>query len=200
MFATYSGDSIGNEPSQGEFTLDVSNQAATTTSVSAATSTPVVGQLANYTASVSDYPGGPTPGGAVTFTSGNTTLCSGVALSSSGTAGCAYAFQAPGEETVTATYSGDANAFGSSGQASVTVGQASSNTRVMVPTPPFPGQTVMYQAIVQPAAPDIAGPAPTGTVTFSNDGTTVCSGVALSTTAPFAATCSQAYAASGDEK
>ena len=144
-----------------------------------------MGQLANYTASVSDYPGGPTPGGTVTFTSGNTTLCSGVALSSSGAAGCAYAFQAPGAETVTATYSGDANTFGSSGQVSVTVGRASSNTRVMVLTPAsFPGQTVMYQAIVRPAAPDVAGPAPTGTVTFSNDGTTVCSGVALSTTAP----------------
>ena len=200
VFATYSGDTYGDEPSQGEFTLDVSNQAATATTVTADSTTPVVGQLANYTASVSDYPGGPTPGGAVTFTSGNTTLCSGVALSSSGAAGCAYAFQAPGAETVTATYSGDANTFGSSGQVSVTVGQASSNTRVMVLTPAsFPGQTVMYQAIVQPAAPDIAGPAPTGTVTFSNDGTTVCSGVALSTTAPFAATCSQAYAASGDE-
>ena len=168
--------------------------------MTADSATPVVGQLANYTASVSDYPGGPTPGGTITFTSGTTTLCSGVALSPSGTAGCAYAFQAPGAETVTATYSGDANTFGSSGQVSVTVGQASSNTRVLVLTPAsFPGQIVTYQAIVQAAAPDVAGPAPTGTVTFTNDGTTVCSGVALSTTAPFAATCAQAYAASGDE-
>jgi Bacterial Ig-like domain (group 3) len=200
VFATYGGDTYGDEPSQGELTLDVSNQAATTTTVTSDSATPVVGQLANYTASVSDYPGGPTPGGTVTFTSGSTTLCSGVALSSSGTAGCAYGFQAPGAETVTATYSGDANTFGSSGQVSVTVGQASSNTKVLVLTPaPFPGQTVTYQAIVQPAAPDIAGPGPGGTVTFTNDGTTVCSGVALSTTAPFAATCAQAYAASGDE-
>ena len=200
LFATYGGDTYGDEPSQGELTLDVSNQAATTTTVTADSATPVVGQLANYTASVSDYPGGPTPGGTITFTSGTTTLCSGVALSPSGTAGCAYAFQAPGAETVTATYSGDANTFGSSGQVSVTVGQASSNTRVLVLTPAsFPGQTVTYQAIVQAAAPDVAGPAPTGTVTFTNDGTTVCSGVALSTTAPFAATCAQAYAASGDE-
>ena len=199
VFATYSGDSIGNEPSQGEVTVDVGNQAATTTSVSASTSTPVVGQPVDYTATVA-VPGttGTTPTGTVTFTNGGTTVCAGVALSAGGTAACTQAYQAPGQGTVTATYSGDSATQGSSGQAAVTVGQALSLTRVQ-PSPPNPvvGQPVTYTALVNVQAPDSEGPAPTGTVTFTNGGTTVCTSVALSPVVPYTASCSETYQAAG---
>ena len=196
VFATYSGDTQGDEPSQGELTVDVTNQAATTTTVSASSSTPVVGQSVNYAATVTDFAGGPTPGGTVTFTSGSTTLCSEVQLSASGTADCAWAFQAPGSETVTATYSGDSNTFGSSGQDSVSVGQAGSRT-VLFLNPPsvFPGQAVTYQIQVIPSSP--SGPTPTGTITFTNGSATVCSDVALA--ANLTATCSQSFQTSGNE-
>ena len=202
VFATYSGDSIGNEPSQGELTVDVGNQAATTTSVSASTSTPVVGQPVDYTATVA-VPGttGTTPTGTVTFTNGGTTVCTDVALSAGGTADCTQAYQAPGQETVTATYSGDSGTQGSSGQAGVSVGQALSLTRLQ-PSPPNPvvGQHVTYTALVNVQAPDSEGPAPTGTVTFTNGGTTVCANVALSTVVPYTATCSETYQAAGPEE
>ena len=197
VFATYSGDPQGDEPSQGELTVDVTNQADTTTSVSTSTSASVVGQSVDYYATVAAFPGGPTPGGTVAFTSGGTTLCSEVQLSPSGTAACSWAFQAPGNETVTATYSGDANTFGSSGQDSVTVGQAGSRTLFSQPPTVFPGQLVTYEVIVTPSSP--GGPALTGTVTFTNGAATVCSDVPLPTTAPFVVHCSQTFVASGNE-
>ena len=197
VFATYSGDPQGDEPSQGELTVDVSNQAATTTSVSSSTSAPVVGQPVDYDATVANFPGGPTPGGTVTFTSGGAALCSQIHISASGTANCLWAFQAPGSETVTATYSGDANTFGSSGQDSVTVGQAGSRTLFPLPPSVFPGQLVTYEVIVTPSSP--GGPALTGTVTFTNGTTTVCPDVPLPTTAPFVVHCSQTFVASGNE-
>ena len=176
----------------------MSNEAATSTSVTAGTPAPVVGQPADYTATVSDYPGGPAPGGTVTFTSGSATLCSGAPVSADGTAVCTWAFPASGNETVTATYSGDANTTGSSGQTSVSVGPAPTTTQLQLVSPSnFPGQVFTYQATVMPQTP--AGPAPTGTVTFTNGSTTVCSGVALSTTAPFTANCAPTYNAAGDE-
>jgi hypothetical protein len=160
-----------------------------------------VGQLVNYTATVSDSGGtGPTPGGTVTFTNGTTTVCSDVPLSSSGGASCAQAYQATGDETVTATYSGDSGTLTSSGQAGVSVGEAPSFTIVM-PSPPNPvvGQPVTYTAQVMLRPPDTEGPAPTGTVTFTAGSTTLCSDVPLSTTNPISATCSYAYQASGNE-
>jgi hypothetical protein len=200
-FLSIDGGSTWDESSQGGLTLEVIDQVATTTSVSASPSTPVVGQLVNYTATVSDSGGtGPTPGGTVTFTNGTTTVCSDVPLSSAGSASCAQAYQATGDETVTATYSGDSGTLTSSGQAGVSVGQAQSFTIVQPSLPnPVVGQPVSYTAQVMLRPPDTEGPAPTGTVTFTAGNTTLCSDAPLSTTNPISATCSYAYQASGNE-
>ncbi len=57
------------------------------------------------------------------------------------------------------------------------------------------GQTVSYTARVN----DGSGPAPTGTVTFTEGPATVCANVALSATAPYKAVCSASYTSTGRE-
>ena len=114
---------------------------------------------------------------------------------------CSQAYAASGDQTVTATYSGDSNTLGSSGQASVSIQKAPSNTSLAASTSaPVVGQPVTYTATVSTNAPDDPNPpAPTGTVTFTNGTTAVCSDVTLSTTAPYTATCSQTYTGPGFE-
>ena len=206
IFGTFSGDlgtfsgEPGDQPSQGELTLEVVNRVSTTTAASASTTTPVVGQPVTYTATVSDS--GPAPTGTVTFTNGSTTACSDVALSTTppNTATCSQTYRGVGGQTVSASYSGDDHTKGSQDQVTVTVGQASSGTSVSASTSsPVVGEPVQYTATVSTLAPDTAGPAPTGTVTFTNGSTTVCSDAALSTTPPNTATCSQTYQAIGGQ-
>lgn len=178
IFATYSGDEAGDEPSQGQLALPVVNQADTTTRLSPSTSTPVVGQPVTYTATVSDS--GPAPTGTVTFTNGSTTVCSTVPLSTTApyTATCSQTYQSVGDQTVTAAYSGDTGTKGSQGQSKVTVVRASTSTGLsMSPTAPIFGQPVTFTAQVSAVVPSTAGPALTGTVSFTLDGQPLATGV-----------------------
>ena len=122
------GPANWDEASQATLALEVTKQVATTTVVLASPSSPVVGEQIDYTATVSD-PGGPAPPGTVTFTNGNNTLCAEVPLSG-GTAACYQTYQSTGLETITASYAGDSATKPSSGQTSVTIGQATSTTSV----------------------------------------------------------------------
>ncbi len=181
-----------DEGSQGALSLDVTNPVPTSTTVSASPSSPVVGEPINFTATVSDV-GGPTPGGTMTFSDGNGTLCSDVALSA-GTAACSQYYQSTGPETVTASYSGDSGTEPSSGRTTVTVGQASSSTSVSVsPAAPVVGQQVTYTAVVAGDPENTNGPAPTGSVTFSAGGANLCVDPLSSTL-----TCTQTYEATGN--
>ena len=195
LFATFSDD-VGDSSSQAELTVDVVNQVPTTTSLAPSTTTPVVGQPVTYNATVSDATGA-VPTGSVTFTNGNTTLCSAVALSTSAPhdATCSATYEAASAgQTVTATYSGGTTTVGSEDQSTVPVGQASSSTGLLPSiNSPVVGQAVTYTATVKLLAPDTAGPAPTGSVTFTNGSTTLCSAVQLSGSAPYTATCSTTY-------
>ncbi len=78
-------------------------------------------------------PGGPGTG-TVTFTNGKNTLCDEVPLSG-GTAACYQTYQCTGLETITASYAGESATKPSSGQRSVTVGQATSTTSDSLPLP-----------------------------------------------------------------
>ena len=69
-----------------------------------------------------------------------------------------------------------------------------STTTLSASPNPILGQPVTYTATVSKS-----GLPPTGTVTFTNGGTTVCSRVPLSTTPPYTATCSQTYQAAGPQ-
>lgn len=94
----------------------------TTVEASASPSTSTVGSAVTYSATVSSAASG-TPTGTVTFSVGATTLCTTESLA--GGSGSCSASNAPvGNDTVTATYSGDANFASSAGTASLTVDAA----------------------------------------------------------------------------
>jgi Big-like domain-containing protein/glycine rich protein/pentapeptide repeat protein len=95
--------------------ISYTNQQLSTTTVTSSQNPSLIGQSVTFTATVGAVNSGSgTPGGTVTFTSGATTLCSNVALSSSGVATCAASLGGGGN-SVTASYSGDTDFFGSSG-------------------------------------------------------------------------------------
>jgi hypothetical protein len=176
VYATYypSADS-GIAPSQGSLSVDVTNQAPTSTTVSASPASPVAGQPVTFTATVADG-AGVVPTGPVSFSDGSGTLCSDVSLSSSApyTATCTATYDSPGQRTVTASYQGDAGTTSSSDTVQVTVDRASTGTTLSsTPGAPLFGQKVTFSAAVAALAPSTSGPALTGTVTFSVDGNQV---------------------------
>jgi hypothetical protein len=201
LFASYSGANVFDdlwEPSQGELTIDVVDTASTTTSVSAAHGTVVVGQSDTFTATVDVATPGVGPGGSVMFTRGGETLCDRAIVSSTApyTATCTAAFAAPAQFAVQAEYSGDPLTLASSGDVTETVNPAVSSIALSASTrTPAVGQPVTYTATVSVNAPGAS--MPTGTVSFT--GAAPCAGVHLSAGAPFVATCAATYAAIGEQ-
>ena len=126
-------------------------------------------QAVTFTATVTAQPGyyKGTPTGTVTFAYGTAPLCSAVALNS-GTATCVYSGLSVGSDTITASYSGDANFNPSSGSVTQNVNKATTTTTVISSLNPSSfNQQVTFTAAV---AGQFGG-TPTGTVTF-NDGST----------------------------
>jgi hypothetical protein len=131
----------------------------------------------------------------VTFTDGTTTVCSAVTLSTTApyTATCPQTYQAVGSHTVNASYNGDTNTAGSQTAAQtaeppaqVTVTKAGTSTSLCATTSPNQcttslnfGQPITFSATVSVSAPSTAGPALTGTVTFTLDGQSLASAGAL---------------------
>ena len=110
---TYSTDA-NFTGSSGTTTLSVS-KAASGTIVTANPSSATYGQTVTYGATISDGTTGSsgTPTGTVAVTTGATTLCT-ITLSG-GTGTCTSAAAPSGSNTITGTYSGDANFSGSNG-------------------------------------------------------------------------------------
>ncbi len=154
-------------------------QVASTTTVTPSVASSVFGQSVTFTTTVT--PNTPlAPTGTVTFTDGAATLCSAVTLTS-GQATCTNAALAIATHSIAASYTGDTNFTSSSNSTSPLsfgVSKASSSVGVTSSAnPSVPGQAVTFTATVTAAAPG-AG-TPTGSVTF-NDGTTgICTGVAV---------------------
>ena len=112
-----------------------------------------------FTATVSG-PGG-TPTGTVTFTDGSTAL--GTVPLSGGRASLTTSALAHGPHDVTATYNGDATYAPSSDDVNQHVRLNDSDTALKSSVnPSSPGQAVTFTATVS-----ASGPAPTGTVTFT---------------------------------
>ena len=184
IVATYSGSpSFGG--SSGSLTPSQTvNKAATSTTVSPSTNSPVVGQEDVYTANVTvNTPGAGTPTGNVTFKDNGAAIsCSNpTTVDSTGKATCDPAYPAVGAHSITAAYNGDTNFSGSpdSSAAMVTVGQDSTSTTLMSSANPSnTGQPVTYTATVTANSPG-AG-TPTGTVTFKDGSTAICSAVTVS--------------------
>jgi hypothetical protein len=156
------------------------NGTTTTTSVSAAPSSPTVfGQGVTFTAAVTaDSSSAGTPTGSVQFTDNGATIGGGVTLAA-GVASVSSSSLTVGTHNIVATYTSDSSTFlGGSGTLSQEVDMASTSTGLTSSANPAVfGQPVTLTASVGALAPG-AG-TPTGTVTFS-DGTTTLGSAFLS--------------------
>jgi hypothetical protein len=190
--AEYKGDT-NFASSTGTAEFDVA-KATPQLTVSFSPASPVVGQKVTVTAKVTaEYPGTgtPAPSGTVTFTGTGKTLCGTVSVTA-GVATCTTTFGAAGLNTVTVKYLGDANYSTATTSAAVTVKDDTSTTTVTASTAsPVVGQTFALTATV--ALTSTSGGKPAGTVLFTDAAGTLCSTVALGTTAPYTATCTVSY-------
>jgi hypothetical protein len=167
-------------PASGDYTASTSavltqtvTAAATTTAVASSTNPSVFGQPVTFTATVTvSAPGTGTPAGTVTFFV-DAVSQGPITLNGAGQATLMTSVLTVGSHTISATYTpNSANFTGSSGALvpNQTVNQAATTTAVTSSANPSVfGQSVTFTATVNPVAPG-AG-TPTGTVTFSVDGT-----------------------------
>jgi len=145
-------------------------------SVTVTDTTATVGDQAVLTATVASgsEQGGTTPTGTVTFTdtASGEVLCSGPV--SSGVASCAVPTSTVGTRGITATYAGDADHTAASGTGSLVVTKVpTAITLTSDPESAAYGETVTV-GVDGLGAQDGTAPAPTGTVTFSEGDTVLC--------------------------
>jgi hypothetical protein len=173
--AVYGGDTNDKQSTSNVVTQTVA-QDSTKTALTSSVEPSVYGQSVKFTATVSVVsPGAGTPTGTVTFYDGTTKL--GTGTLSGGQASFTTSALSVGGHSITATYGGDTNDYGSttSSAFSETVSQdttattltSSGNTSVY-------GQPVTFTATVSVVSPG-AG-TPTGTVTFMDGNTTLGTG------------------------
>jgi hypothetical protein len=148
----------------------VINKAATSTSLRTSLTPSLYGQSVTFTATVTGGTNAPT--GKVTFKRGLNAL--GTATLSGGSAALTTSTLNAGSATVTATYAGDSyNSTSTSPALSQQVNKAPTITALTSsPNPSSAGQPVTFTATLS----STTGPVPTGTVTFKDGNTTLCSG------------------------
>jgi hypothetical protein len=175
--AVYSGDSYFASSSSGPLTQTVA-KASTEVVLTSGMNPAPFGSTATLKANVKALaPGSGTPAGTVTFRQGETVLAT---VQMSG-ASAAYSLKTlpPGEHTITATYSGDANNEASkSAPLTQTVVKATTATTLTSTLDPAPyGSSATLKATVKAVAPGTG--TPTGTAIF-REGETVLAAVPLS--------------------
>ena len=172
--AVYGGDGnfTGSNGAQGD-NPQVVNMADTSTAVTSSSNPSGFGQSVTFTATVSPVsPGTGPPTGTVTFLDGGSAI--GTGSLGGGVATFATSVLAVGNHTITTTYGGDSNFNGSSGAFAgnpQVVDTASTTTSVTSTSPSIVGQAVMFTATVAVTAPGVG--TPTGTLAFTNDGSSV---------------------------
>ena len=199
--AVYSGDSIyaGSQATGSSFSVA---KAGTQTSVSASPTASTADQSVTLTATVTPTVTGTAVAAAnvanmtagVSFSDGANPITScasqSVTLSNgTGTATCITSGLAVGAHTITASYLGDSSYSVSSTNTSgsVTVSQATPSVKVTAnPASPALNQSVQYTVDITFPSPLNASLVPGGTVTFSDNGTTIngCSGMSLVVSTP----------------
>ena len=174
--AAYAGDANNAAGSSAPFS-QVVNQTQTATTEGASPSPGIAGSPVSVTATVKPVAGASTPTGTVTFTSGTTKLGS-AALGAGGTATINPTL-APGQYSIVAAYAGDSNDGGSaSAVLALTVAQATTQITVTAaPNPTIFGNTVTFTAKVTGN-----GGIPSGSVTFSANGTALAAPATLDAT------------------
>jgi len=178
--ATYSG-AAGYGTSTGSALITVTRAptsvAATVVSSTSIEPTVVYGHSVTYQATVTptaSSAGTPLPSGTVTFTSNGAPVCTAtISTIIQGFAACSAPATSGGQQTVTASYGGDADFNGSSGTtgllvtpAAVSMGATGQATQTTY------GDSVTYQVQLDSQAP--TGSTPTGSVTFTIGSTVLC--------------------------
>jgi len=183
LTADYSGDSTYGGATSVPLAQTVA-QAGTSTVLTADPGPWTPGQTVSFTATVSPS----TASGTVVFMDGATDLGSGTV--SNGSATISLDTLAAGTHSITATYSGDSNYLSSTSQplAQQSINPATSTLVASDVNPSTVGQLVTFTATVSPATA-------TGTVTFLDGTTLLCSAVTL---AGGTATCPIATLAASD--
>jgi len=168
--SVYGGDSAFSASTSPAFDQTVT-QASTNTTVISAENPSVFGQGVTFIAEVAaGLPSSAIPsGGTVTFLDGTTAL--GTAPLSAGIARFTTSALTLGQDSISATYEGDADFSTSTSPAlDQVVGQSSTNTTLISPVNPgVSGQSLTFTAEVAAGLPSTG--TPTGSVTFK-DGTT----------------------------
>lgn len=167
--AQYVGDKLFMN-SHSVTVAQVVNKAATSTSLRTSLSPSLYGQSVTFTATLTGGTNAPT--GKVTFKRGLTAL--GTATLSGGSAALTTSTLNAGSATVTATYAGDSyNSTSTSPALSQQVNKAPTITALTSSqNPSTSGQPVTFTATLS----STTAPVPTGTVTFKDGNTTLCSG------------------------
>jgi hypothetical protein len=173
LTASYGGDGNFRPSASAATVITVSTPAATTTALTASTSSSVFGQPVTLTATVTSSAG--TPTGSVTFFEDG--AFAGTAfLSANGVATFTVA-PGVGTHTLTAAFTGNSTFAASSADVTEIVSQASTTTTLTASVNPVAaGQSVVFTASVAAVAPGSG--TPTGTVTFK-DGNVVLGTVTL---------------------
>jgi len=167
LTATYGGDSNLTASTSVPFTQTVS-PAATSLTLALSSYATTYGQSVTMTSTVHGAFGG-SPTGTITFLDGSTAL--GTATMANGSAQFTISTLASANHFIIAKYNGDMNFAGNtSGQATLAVSQATTNTSASVDANPATyGQTVTLSASVQPGS----GSGPTGSITFLDGSATL---------------------------
>lgn len=183
------------------FTLAAVN---TTTTVTSSANPSVFGQPVTFTATVSSAAGVPT--GNVQFFDGATPIGGAVALNGSGIAQVTTSSLSVGNHTISASYAGATNACigtfnGSSGNLTgnpQVVNKANTTTTLTSnqSNPVGTSVPVTFTATVTPQAPSAVAVGANGTVTFSRNGSPICSNVALNASSQ--ATCTLTFTLAGN--
>jgi PKD repeat protein len=167
LVATYAGDASFTGSLSSPGTAHTVNKASTTTAITSDLPDPsVVGQPVPVNYSVAAVsPGSGTPTGNVTVSDG-TYSCTGTIAAGT----CSITFGTHGARTLTATYAGDANYYGSASTPGTAhqVNPASTTTAITsdLPDPSVVGQPVTVNYSVAAVAPGSG--TPTGNVTVSD--------------------------------
>jgi subtilase family serine protease len=160
--AAYSGDSDYTGSISGTIALSGMTSAALSSSLNPSS----LGQSVTFTAQITSLTG--TPTGSVTFTDGSTTLAT-VTLNSTGTASTTDTALTVGTHTITATYVPTGSFLASNATLSQQVNpDVAVDVLTANPNPALVGSAVALTATVT-ATP--VGTTPTGTVTFTSNGT-----------------------------
>jgi hypothetical protein len=168
--AVYSGDST--YPTSSATLTQTVTQATVNVNLTSSNNPSLVGQSVTFTASVTPtVMGSPAPSGSVTFKDGSTVLATVAVTNVQGQYVATFTTSAltAGAHTITASYS-DPNYA----PASATLTQQVNNNTIAIMASPGSsvsyGTSVTFTVTVTPASGSVA---PTGTITFKVDGTTV---------------------------